>query len=207
MKNSTRITIGLALLAVVIAGSMYLFSGRYSAGVFASNAGMSAESATSVSSLSSDSALANIPPPRSTSTPQTHDLGSDQRGYTNTSLRFSLEYPHTLKVTEYKETNGGTTITFESSDAQNGFQIYVQPYAGTQITQERFRLDEQSGVAQQQTEILVDGTRAEMFFGHNNVMGNTREVWFIRGGYLYEISTYKDLDSWLGAIMKSWKFT
>ena len=33
-----------------------------------------------------------------------------------------------------------------------------------------------------------------------------REVWFIHGGYLYEVTTYKELDTWLGSIMQTWKF-
>jgi hypothetical protein len=31
----------------------------------------------------------------------------------------------------------------------------------------------------------------------NSVMGDTREIWFIHGGFLYEVTTYKQLDSWL----------
>ena len=36
--------------------------------------------------------------------------------------------------------------------------------------------------------------------------GDTREVWFIHGGYLYEVTTYKELDIWLAGIMRTWKF-
>ena len=38
-------------------------------------------------------------------------------------------------------------------------------------------------------------------------MGDTREVWFIHGGFLYEVTTYKQLDSWLAPIMQTWQFT
>ena len=42
------------------------------------------------------------------------------------------------------------------------------------------------------------------FYGYNDVMGNTREVWFIRDGFLYE--SYKELEPWLAEIMSTWKF-
>jgi hypothetical protein len=34
-----------------------------------------------------------------------------------------------------------------------------------------------------------------MFFGSNSAMGDTREIWFIHGGFLYEVTTYKELDT------------
>ena len=37
-------------------------------------------------------------------------------------------------------------------------------------------------------------------------MGDTREVWFIHGGFLYEVVTYKELDDWFAGIMRTWKF-
>jgi hypothetical protein len=46
-----------------------------------------------------------------------------------------------------------------------------------------------------------------MFFGSNSVMGDTREIWFIHGSFLYEVTTYKELDSWLAPIMQTWQFT
>ena len=37
-------------------------------------------------------------------------------------------------------------------------------------------------------------------------MGDAREVWFIKNGFLYEVTTYKELDAWLASIMQTWKF-
>jgi hypothetical protein len=30
---------------------------------------------------------------------------------------------------------------------------------------------------------------------------------FIHGGFLYEVTTYKQLDSWLATILQTWQFT
>ena len=43
-------------------------------------------------------------------------------------------------------------------------------------------------------------------FGKKTSAGDWREVWFIHGGYLYEVTTYKELDTWLGSIMQTRKF-
>ena len=46
-----------------------------------------------------------------------------------------------------------------------------------------------------------------MIYGSNSVMGDTREIWFIHAGLLYEVTTYKQLDSWLVPILQTWQFT
>jgi hypothetical protein len=53
---------------------------------------------------------------------------------------------------------------------------------------------------------MIDGTQATMFYGTNAIMGDTREVWFIKGGLLYEVTTYQQLDTWLAQIMQTWQF-
>ena len=88
-----------------------------------------------------------------------------------------------------------------------GFEVYVTPYSGTQITEQEFKLDEPSGVENHPTHVTVDGVPATMFYGNNSIMGDTREIWFIHGGFLYEVTTYKELDSWLVPIMQTWQFT
>ena len=141
-----------------------------------------------------------------TSTPVTQVVDSTTRLYKNTQYHFSLTYPNNLAATEYAEANGALTATFNDDSSGQSFEIYVTPFTGKQITADRFKLDEPSGVYAQPTDVVIGGTRATMFFGQNTVMGDTREVWFIRGGYLYEVTTYKDLDAWLGHILQGWVF-
>jgi hypothetical protein len=126
--------------------------------------------------------------------------------YRNEHYRFSLTYPDDLIINEYAENGGGRTITFQTKTNDRGFEIFIIPYSGQRVSEERFKLDEPSGVRKQLIAIVIDGTPATMFFGNNAIMGNTREVWFIKNGFLYEVATYKPLDAWLAAIMRSWKF-
>ena len=46
-----------------------------------------------------------------------------------------------------------------------------------------------------------------MFYGSNSIMGDTREIWFISAALLYEVTTYKQLDTWLTPILQTWHFT
>ncbi len=138
--------------------------------------------------------------------PETKQIAADWRGYENVAFRFALLYPQELRVREYKEREGAMSAIFENPSNGQGFQIYVTPYGDTQITKERFLLDISSGVMKDPTDIVVGGVRGTMFFSTNSIMGETREVWFINNGFLYEVVTYKQLDAWLASIMQTWKF-
>jgi hypothetical protein len=54
--------------------------------------------------------------------------------------------------------------------------------------------------------VTVDGARGIEFFSNAPRMNDTREVCFIHGGFLYEVTTYKELDAWLQPILQSWQF-
>jgi hypothetical protein len=129
-----------------------------------------------------------------------------QAEYRNEQYRFALFYPQELAVKTYDEGNGASTVTISNSDESQSFQIFIVPYDKTQVDQARFKMDEPSGVLGQPTNVVVGGAQAVMFFGNNAIMGDTREVWFVRGGYLFEVTTYKDLDAWLSQIMATWEF-
>lgn len=145
-------------------------------------------------------------------TAESSDASESSRGpmnihYTNKRYRFSLEYPADLAVTEYDEAGSAQSIVFENSDDSRGFQIYITPYAAGEITRERFLLDAPSGVMREPIDVIVDGSRATIFFGENPIMGETREVWFIYDGFLYEVVTFKKLDAWLADIIATWRFS
>jgi hypothetical protein len=139
----------------------------------------------------------------SSTEPRTPPAGYKE--YRNTQYHFSLFYPQDLKVTEYDEGNGAHTTIFEK-DYNTGFQIFVSPDGERQVSAVRFKMDEPSGVMESPQQITINGVPATAFFGANDVMGDTREVWFIKNGLLYEVTTYQVLDSWLAEIMKTWAF-
>jgi hypothetical protein len=40
----------------------------------------------------------------------------------------------------------------------------------------------------------------------DHVRKTLNRVWFIHGGFLYEVTAYKELDTWLKPILQSWQF-
>lgn len=144
------------------------------------------------------------PETRASTSPE--KLPNETREYHSAQYGFSLRYPKELSMKEYDEGNRARTVTFQDASTEHSFEIFVTPYTETQITSARFRMDEPSGVREQPADIMVDQTRAVIFYGKNPIMGDTREVWFIKNGYLYEVATYKSLDTWLANIMQTWRF-
>lgn len=136
--------------------------------------------------------------------PRTPPAGFQE--YRNTTYRFSLFYPSGMKVTEFDEGDGARTITFENVAGVKGFQIFIVPYGAQQVSVERFRKDVPSGMREQSTDLLIDGSVANAFFSNNIALGDTWEVWFIKNGYLFETTVPKVLGPWLSDILVTWKF-
>ncbi len=137
-----------------------------------------------------------FPPPK---------IVGENKLYQSQLLRFSILYPKNLSVKEYGEGNT-STITFEDATSTKSFQIFVVPYQESQISDERFKMDVPSGVMKEPIDVIIGGIRGTMFYSQNAVLGETREVWFVNNGFLYEITAYADLDSWLAEILSTWQF-
>lgn len=120
-------------------------------------------------------------------------------------LGFSLYYPDDLFIREYGKGNT-STLTFEDVKGERGFQIFVVPYDAETVSAERFKMDLPSGVMKEAQEIIIDGARGSAFFSEDALVGETREVWFIQNGFLYEVTARKELDAWLAEIMQTWRF-
>jgi hypothetical protein len=148
----------------------------------------------------------NTSPTSTTSQPPTLPKIPGAHAYINDQYGFALYYPESLQVRERKESGNALTITFQNVPEAQGFQIYIVPYKGTQVSEEQFRKDAPSGVRSDLKAATIDGVSGAAFYGRDTLLGDTREIWFIRGGYLYEVTTLKPLDSWLQSILATWKF-
>lgn len=141
------------------------------------------------------------------STPETISVDAQWNKYANSAFKFSLHVPKEFsEAREYEESGGAMSATFQNPATGKGFQIYVTPYAEDYITPERLRLDVPSGVVEDQVEVIIDGVRATLFSSKNSIMGQTKELWFINEGFLYEIVIYKDLEEQFSEIMQTWQF-
>jgi hypothetical protein len=152
------------------------------------------------------SATAATPAILASDMPPTYAAPSGYLPYSNPQFHFSLSYPRNLQMQEYSEAGGGLTVAFQDVVADQEFQVYVSPYSDREITDARFKLDEPSGVKIDPTNVVVDGARGIEFFSNAPRLNDIREVWFVHGGFLYEVTTYKELDAWLELILQSWQF-
>lgn len=133
-------------------------------------------------------------------------LPSGAKEYQDARYGFSLLYPSDLAVSTFDEGGGASTITFQNVERAEGFQIFIVPYNESQVSEQRFKQDVPSGVRESLSNITVDGATAAAFYSTNTALGATREVWVVHGGFLYEVTTLKPLDTWLTAIIQTWKF-
>lgn len=87
-----------------------------------------------------------------------------------------------------------------------GFQIYAFPYNLQTITEERFKIDEPSGVMKSPQDVKVAGAKGTMFISTAPPVGEIREIWFINQGIMYEVTTALTFDDWVRPIMGTWEF-
>jgi hypothetical protein len=126
--------------------------------------------------------------------------------YRNEQYGFSVFHPRRQKVDVFDEGQGAATIVFENSADARGFQIFIVPYSEPQVTEERFTKDVRTGVRENVSNITIDGATGAAFDSKSIALGDTREKWFVHGGYLYEVTTPRYLTDMIGEVMATWEF-
>jgi len=131
------------------------------------------------------------------------------RTYYYPQYRFSFQYPGELNASAFQEGDYGHTVLVQQPNERAGFQIFIASFdeAGP-ITKERILRDLPDMVIDQPQHVIIgqDKITALIFFSHEPSLGRTREVWFIYGGHLYQMSTFAGLDGFIGRILETWKF-
>lgn len=134
-------------------------------------------------------------PPMPTPTPipvPTQEISSD----------FSLRTPEGYKLFSPSE----NIFTIENSDGR-GFQIFVSPFDEPgPITAERIRQDEPDAVIDQPGQAKLDGAMSFVFYGHDEDLGDTFEVWTVAGGKLYQIMGKKSDEKLITETINTWKW-
>ncbi len=186
-----------AVFAVVIlcaaAGGVFFVLNRYGGQLQKNNSSLESATSSSLITEVSSTSLSAIP-------------ASETGEYHNARYTFSVSVPTGMSVREFDEGGGASTITFEDTKGGRGFQIYIAPYQGAQVSEERFRQDEPSGVRTDMENANVDGVSAAAFHSKDALLGDTSEVWLIRKGYLYEVTTLRPLEPMLQGILATWRF-
>lgn len=134
------------------------------------------------------------------------------KGYENEAYEFSLNMPENFEASEIDNGEEGRTILLQDAGG-NGIQIAVSPFdedtgAGYTLTQERIEHDVPDlKIVDAQPVEVGSNYRGLAFKSDNGAFGGaSREVWFVFGGNLYQISTYDRLDDLLKQIFATWQF-
>lgn len=134
------------------------------------------------------------------------DAPAGYKEYRNARYHFSLFFPDNLQVVATDQAGTALTVTFQNIKTVEGFQVYVVAYGQSQVSEAQFKRDEPSGVRTNPQNATIAGATAVTFNSKDTRLSDTYEIWFIHGGYLYEVTTLKPLDTWLQGIMQSWQF-
>src|SRR3989344_9221930 len=135
------------------------------------------------------------------------DLQSGKKQtYTHQRLGFSFEFPEGFKVGEFGEgIEGEEQILVQKNNV--GFQLKITPFEEDIIlTEQRIKEDIPDIVIKEPLQIKVGEAIALAFLSESESLGQTREVWWVYKGNLYQITTYTEFDETMVAILETWKF-
>ena len=126
--------------------------------------------------------------------------------YKNDQYGFSFGQPDGFNVSDFDE-GDGKIILVKKAASDNGFQIYITPFDEPgPITKERILKDIPDMSISNEKEISVGGEKALNFTSQDDLGGETREIWMVHGGYLYQIKGYKNFEEKMIEVLKTWKF-
>ncbi len=132
--------------------------------------------------------------------------------YFHKKYSFSFDYLSIYKTSNFIE-GDGEQIHFQA-DNGDWFQIYVTPWdEGSIITPERIRKDLPNIVIKEPQQVVLGpkqkdgvGPQALIFLSKDGTSIETREIWFVERGYLFQITTFKRLDPVIGNILSTLVF-
>jgi len=134
----------------------------------------------------------------------------NSKSFKDTARGFSFLYPKRLDATTFPDGNSGDIVLVQSPEKGEGFQILITPYGegGSNLTAEMIQAEiPDLKISDAQELLLGESGKGVAFISDNDSFaGNSREVWFVYGGNLYQISTYARLDPLLQSVLGTWKF-
>ena len=129
--------------------------------------------------------------------------------YTSPDYGFSFKYPKGFNVSELDD-DSGHTVLVQNADSKQGFQVYITPFDEPEpLTGARILQDLPPSEVIDPKDVLIGEGKtinAVIFLSTNPSFGKTREVWFVHGENLYQVTTYEGQDNLIGPILDTLKF-
>lgn len=144
--------------------------------------------------------------------PEIKKVNATTNTFIHKGYNFTLNYPSNMTASNFRE-GGGEQIQFQGEGA-DWFQIFVTVWDEPgDITVARIKQDIPDIVITTPQKAIIGprqkegvGPHALIFFSKDSGLGETREVWFVSGGYLYQVTSRKSFDLKLGQILSTLSF-
>jgi hypothetical protein len=120
---------------------------------------------------------------------------------------FVVDLPTGLTAQTSAGDAGQTVVVFENSDGTMGFQVSVAPFSDSITAEELVDEYPELGITDLNTIFLNNNAQtAYSFHSVDPDMGEMFEIWSIHDGLLYQLMTYRRLETWLLNILETWRF-
>jgi len=128
------------------------------------------------------------------------------KSYSNENYKFSLLYPDGL-IPSYIETEEGEIVIFTGTEKNYGFQIVISYFdeSADVLTAERIKKDTSITTIDPQEVLLGENGRGIAFLDSEGD-SSYRQIWFVIGGNMYQITAHISFDAVLKKVMNTWEF-
>ncbi len=136
-------------------------------------------------------------------------LTTDTKTYTDATHYFSFQYPKDFTIANVTD-DVGESIVIRNVAQKVGFQVYIRAFdeALSAITPNRIEADIPNlKISSPQSVTVGQGIEGLAFISTDSSKVSLREVWFVRGGFLYQISAPIATEALLHDVLLTWKFT
>jgi len=141
-------------------------------------------------------------------TAETQETLPGWEGYAHPSLPFAFAHSKELVSNTFQD-GESEIVLLQGPDPNQEIQIVARAFDEPgPLTVERIQRDVPEMVIDEPQNVLIGSAQipALLFWSTDNSAGRTREVWFVQGGYLYQVTTKAENDELLAGIMETWTF-
>lgn len=139
-------------------------------------------------------------------------LRYESASYTDPTYGFSISLPKDFIVSS-SDQDDGELIIAEHPTFNLGLEAFISPFDSEgQLTVDTIReLNPALSIKEPVDMELPDGTPALRFASDDPALGDTRQLWFLHNGDLFQVVFYSAntewLDAWVRAFPNDWTFT
>ena len=113
-----------------------------------------------------------------------------------------MNLPEGATTTNVEDEEGETILVSKAAFDNFQMQIYIMPFdEDIVLTADRIKQDIPDIKMRDAREIKVGETKGVKFVDEDQ---NTKEIWFVRGGFLYQVSSILKDEKITEEIIKSW---